>query len=81
MIALRGTIPSASWEAHALRAVQNVIARREVRALVASHDDAVCLLAMPETEIAADAMYRLAETVRGECASATGDTSTSLGLG
>jgi purine catabolism regulator len=81
VIALRGTIASASWEAHALRAVQNVVARREVRALVAAHEDAVCLVAMPETDMAADVMYRLAETVRAECASATGDLSTSLGLG
>jgi DNA-binding PucR family transcriptional regulator len=36
---------------------------------------------MPEADIAADVMYRLAETVREECASATGDMSTSLGLG
>jgi PucR family transcriptional regulator, purine catabolism regulatory protein len=81
VIALRGTIPSSLWEAHALRAVQNVVARREVRALVAAHEDAVCVVAMPETEMAADVLYRLAETVRAECASVTGDTSTSLGLG
>jgi DNA-binding PucR family transcriptional regulator len=48
---------------------------------VAAHEDAVCLVAMPEADIAADVMYRLAETVREECASATGDMSTSLGLG
>ena len=81
VIALRGTIPSASWEAHALRAVQNVVARREVRALVAAHEDAVCLVAMPETDVAPDVTYRLADTMRAECASATGDASTSLGLG
>ena len=61
VIALRGTIPSASWEAHALRAVQNVVARREVRALVAPHEDAVCVVVMPEADGAVDAMYRLAE--------------------
>ena len=81
VIALRGAAASPSWQVHALRAAQNVVARREVRALVAPHEDAVCLVAMPEPDGAVDVMYRFAELVRGECARATGDTSTSLGLG
>jgi purine catabolism regulator len=61
--------------------VQNVISRREIRALVASHEDAICIVALPEADAAPDATYRLAELVRDECARATSDASTSLGLG
>src|ERR1700681_2145955 len=81
VIALRGTVSSASWEIRALRAAQNVVARREVRALVAAHEDAVCLVVMPDADGAVDAMYRFAELVRSECARATDDATTSLGLG
>jgi purine catabolism regulator len=81
VIALRGALSSASWETRALRAAQNVVARREVRALVAPHEDAVCVVVMPEPDGAVDAVYRFAELVRTECARATGDATTSLGLG
>jgi len=81
VVALRGSAGSSTWEALAVRAAQNVVARREVRALVAVHEDAVCVVAMPEPAAAIDVMYRLAELLRGECAGATGDGSTSLGLG
>jgi DNA-binding PucR family transcriptional regulator len=52
-----------------------------VRALVAAYEDAVCVVVMPEPDGAVDAMYRFAELVRSECARATGDPTTSLGLG
>jgi len=81
VIALRGLPGSPGWEAPALRAAQNAVARREVRALVAAHEDAICVVAMPEPSAAIDVMYRLAELLRGECARATGDEATSLGLG
>jgi purine catabolism regulator len=81
VIALRGAASSPSWESRALRAAQNVVARREVRALVAAHEDAVCVVVMPEPDGAVDALYRFAELVRSECARATGDATTSLGLG
>src|ERR1700681_4105313 len=48
VIALRGAASSSSWESRALRAAQNVVARREVRALVAGHEDAVCVVVMPD---------------------------------
>jgi len=80
VIVLRGSNVS-SWETQALRAAQNAVARREVRALVAAHDGAICVVVMPEAEVGADALYRLAEVVRDECAGATADASTSLGLG
>jgi PucR family transcriptional regulator, purine catabolism regulatory protein len=81
VIVLRGSNVSSAWEPQGLRAAQNVVARREVRALVAAHDGAICVLVMPEAEAAPDALYRLAEVVRDECAGATADASTSLGLG
>jgi purine catabolism regulator len=81
VIALRGAVSSPSWELRTLRAAQNVVSRREVRALVAAHEDAVCVVVMPEPDGAVDALYRFAELVRSECARATGDTATSLGLG
>jgi PucR family transcriptional regulator, purine catabolism regulatory protein len=81
VIVLRGSNVSHEWESQGLRAAQNVVARREVRALVAAHDGAICVVVMPEADLAPDAMYRLAETVRDECAGATADAQTSLGLG
>jgi PucR family transcriptional regulator, purine catabolism regulatory protein len=81
VIVLRGSNVSSAWEPQGLRAAQNVVARREVRALVAAHDGAICVLVMPEADAAPDALYRLAEMVRDECAGATADASTSLGLG
>jgi PucR family transcriptional regulator, purine catabolism regulatory protein len=81
VIVLRGSNISPSWETLGLRAVQNVVARREVRALVAPHDGAICVVVMPEADVAPDATYRLAEMVRDECAGATTDALTSLGLG
>jgi PucR family transcriptional regulator, purine catabolism regulatory protein len=81
VIVLRGSNVSSAWEPQGLRAAQNVVARREVRALVAAHDSAICVLVMPEADAAPDALYRLAEVVRDECAGATADASTSLGLG
>jgi PucR family transcriptional regulator, purine catabolism regulatory protein len=81
VIVLRGSNASSSWEPQGLRAAQNVVARREARALVAAHDGAICVVLMPETDMGPDALYRLAELVRDECAGATADGSTSLGLG
>jgi PucR family transcriptional regulator, purine catabolism regulatory protein len=81
VIVLRGSKASAAWEPQGLRAAQNVVARREVRALVAAHDGAICMVVMPEADLGPDALYRFAEVVRDECAGATGDSSTSLGLG
>jgi purine catabolism regulator len=81
VIVLRGSNASADWEPQGLRAAQNVVARREVRALVAAHDGAICVVVMPTADLGPDALYRFAEVVRDECAGATGDSSTSLGLG
>jgi DNA-binding PucR family transcriptional regulator len=81
VMVLRGSNASADWELQGLRAAQNVVARREVRALVAAHDGAICVVAMPVADAGPDALYRLADVVRDECAGATGDSSTSLGLG
>ena len=39
------------------------------------------MVVMPEADGAVDALYRFAEVVRSECARATGDATTSLGLG
>ncbi len=81
VIALRGSVASAAWESRALRAAQNVVSRREMRGVVAAHENAVCVLAMPDADGAVDVMYRFAELLRTECATATGDAATSLGLG
>jgi len=81
VIVLRGSNASSSWEPQGLRAAQNVVARREVAALVAAHDGAICVVVMHETDVGPEALYRLAEMVRDECAGATADSSTSLGLG
>src|ERR1700680_333532 len=81
VIVLRGSNVSHEWESQRLRAAQNVVARREVRALVAAHDGAICMVVMPEADLAPDAMYRLAATGRAQCAGASADALTSLGLG
>jgi purine catabolism regulator len=81
VIVLRGASVSPAWEAQGLRAAQNVVSRREVRALVAAYEDAVCVVVMPEPDAAPDSLYRFAEVMRDECAGATGDAATSLGLG
>jgi purine catabolism regulator len=81
VIVLRGSNVSSSWDPVGLRAAQNVVARRDVRALVAAHDGAICVLVMPEADVAPEVLYRLAQVVRDECAGATADAATSLGLG
>jgi PucR family transcriptional regulator, purine catabolism regulatory protein len=81
VIVLRGAMASPAWESHALRGAQNVIARRGARALVAVHEGALCIVAMPEADAQADTLYRLAEVVRSEVATATAESATSLGLG
>jgi purine catabolism regulator len=81
VIVLRGASVSPAWEAQGVRAAQNVVSRREVRALVAAYEDAVCVVVMPEPDAAPDSLYRFAEVMRDECAGATGDVATSLGLG
>lgn len=82
VIALRGARNDPAWEETALRAARNTIARRNTRALVASHQGAVCAIVLVDGEADADAVTsRLAEAVRSDCARATGDASTAAGIG
>ena len=82
VIVLRsGRHADASWSDAAANATRNALERRQLGALIAAHDGAVCALIAAEGAIDDAALVRHAENVRSECAQVTGDADTALGIG
>lgn len=80
VVSARGSRPDSGFEDAALRAVRNLVAHRGVSALISGHAGAVCLILMLET-FDETSLGRLVETILSECARATQDSGTSLGVG
>ena len=80
VVSARGSRPDASFEDTSLRAVRNLLAHRGVNALISGHSGAVCVILMLES-FDETSLGRLVETILQECARATLDSGTSLGVG
>ena len=82
---IRGSRPAdAEWLEATTAAARNALARRQLDAMVAAHDGAVCALltsAAESGEANDGVLVKQAETVRSECSQVTGDAGASLGLG
>jgi purine catabolism regulator len=81
VVVLRATRAGVVWEDGALRAARNTISRRDFKALIGAHQGAVCVVLMQEEPLDDAAVGRLAEAVRADCARATADSGTAVGIG
>ena len=80
VVSIRGSRPDVAFEETALRATRSLVALRGLNAVVSGHAAAVCLILLLES-FDEPSLSRLVATIRTECAHATDDSGTSLGVG
>ncbi|MGH7686911.1 MAG: PucR family transcriptional regulator [Candidatus Dormibacteria bacterium] len=80
VVSVRASRVDAAFEETALRAARGLVAHRSLNALISRHAGAVCLILVLES-FDEPTLSRLVATIRAECARATDDAGTSLGVG
>lgn len=81
VVCLRGSRQASGWDESALSAARNALQRRQATAFLAAHQGGVCALMVLPRGGADSELARLAETLREDCARATGDPGASAGVG